>query len=160
MIRHFTATGFVVDGGRTILHWHRRLQQWMPPGGHIDPNEDPIHAVLREVHEETGVVAEIIPTSARLAFDYPEQLPPPYTILLEDIPGPGEPHKHIDLIYFCRPIPGATHEMRDDPTLRWIDEAELRANEPLEVADYGVSARIPEDVRTLALIAVQTAGEA
>jgi 8-oxo-dGTP pyrophosphatase MutT (NUDIX family) len=158
VIRHFTATGFVVEGGSTLLHWHRRLQQWMPPGGHIEPNEDPVQAVLREIHEETGIVAEVIPTIAPLAFDYPEQLAPPHTILIEDIPGPGEPHKHIDLIYFCRPIVGASHEPRDDPTLRWVSEAELHANTPLDVVSCGVSAAIPEDVRALALRAIRSAG--
>src|SRR5881397_3404235 len=58
--RHFTATGFVVDGSRTLLHWHRRLGQWMPPGGHIEANEDPVQAVLREISEQTGITAEII----------------------------------------------------------------------------------------------------
>jgi len=46
MMRHFTATAFVVDGPRTLLHWHKRLQQWMPPGGHIEADEDPAQAVL------------------------------------------------------------------------------------------------------------------
>ena len=52
MRRHFTATGFVVDGSRTLLHWHKRLEQWMPPGGHIELNEDPVQAVLREIEED------------------------------------------------------------------------------------------------------------
>ena len=155
MIRHFTATAFVVRDNATLLHWHRRLQQWMPPGGHIEPNEDPVEAVLREVHEETGLVAEIITAGAALPFDYPEQLPPPYTILIEEIPGPGEPHKHIDLIYFCRTVDGGAHETRDDPTLRWVDEAELRDNAALDVAGCGLSAAVPEDVRALALLAIE-----
>ena len=66
MERHFTVTGFVVDGDRTMLHWHKKLQIWLPPGGHIDANEDPIQAVLREVREETGIVAEIVPVRTRL----------------------------------------------------------------------------------------------
>ena len=156
MIRHFTATAFVVDGSRTLLHWHRRLQQWMPPGGHVELNEDPVQAVLREVHEETGITAEVIPTTAPLPFDYPEQLPAPYAILVEDIPGPGEPHKHIDMIYFCRAVAGAAHETRDDPTLRWVDEAELRTNVALDVVGCGISATVPEDVRVLALVAIDT----
>ena len=155
MIRHFTATAFVVDGSRTLLHWHKRLQQWMPPGGHIELNEDPVQAVLREIHEETGLLAEVIPANARLSFDYPEQLPPPYTILVEDIPGPDEPHKHIDLIYICRAVDGGAHETRDDPTLRWVDEADLRANVSLDVVGCGISAAVPEDVRTLALAAIE-----
>ena len=160
MIRHFTSTGFVVRGDSTLLHWHKRLQQWMPPGGHIEPDEDPVQAVLREIREETGLICEVIPTTTTLGFTYPQQLPPPYTILVEDIPGPDEPHKHIDLIYFCRPQDDAEHRTVDDPTLRWVTAAELRANGPLDVAGCGVSAQVPEDVRELALIAIDAANHA
>jgi 8-oxo-dGTP pyrophosphatase MutT (NUDIX family) len=157
MRRHFTATGFVVLGDATLLHWHRRLGQWMPPGGHIEEDEDPVQAVLREILEETGIVAQVIPSREPLRFAYPEQLPAPYTILVEDIPGPGDPHKHIDMIYFCRPIDGAALERVDDPTLRWVQENELREGRPLEVAGCGVSAAVPEDVRALALVAIEAA---
>lgn len=161
MIRHFTATAFVVKDGATLLHWHKRLQQWMPPGGHIEPNEDPVEAALREVREETGIEAEIIPTGPQtMPFDYPEQLQPPYTILIENIPGPGEPHKHIDHIYFVRPVDGATHERVDDPTLRWVTAAELRDDALLDVAGCGVTATIKKDVRLLALVAIDTAARA
>jgi 8-oxo-dGTP pyrophosphatase MutT (NUDIX family)/predicted nucleotidyltransferase len=156
-VRHNTATAFVVRDNATLLHWHKRVQQWMPPGGHIEPNEDPVQAALREVREETGLICEIIPTSPTHDFAYPQQLPAPYTILVEDIPGPGEPHKHIDMIYFVRPIVSAQHDTVDDPTLRWVTEAELRANAPLDVAGCGVTAAIPEDVRQLALAAIAAA---
>ncbi len=157
MRRHFTATGFVVEGSRTLLHWHQRLQQWMPPGGHIDLDEDPVEAVLREIREETGIAAEVIAADGALPFAYPEQLPPPYTILVEDIPGAGEPHKHIDFIYFCRPVLGSPREPVNNPTLRWVDESELRPDCVLDVAGCGVSAPVPEDVRQLALLAIETA---
>jgi 8-oxo-dGTP pyrophosphatase MutT (NUDIX family) len=158
MKRHFTATGFVVYGSRTLLHWHRRLQQWMPPGGHIEEGEDPVQAVLREIEEETGLVAEVIATGAAEQFDYPEQLPAPYTILVEDIPGPDGPHKHIDMIYFCRVVDGvAERRLVDDPTLRWVDADELRDGGALDVAGCGISTAVPEDVRLLALRAIEAA---
>ena len=157
--KHFTATGFVVDGSRTILHWHKRLQQWMPPGGHIEADEDPVQAVLREIREETGLESEVISTRDSVPFAYPEQLPPPYTILVEDIPGPGEPHKHIDMIYFCRVVDGAKR-LAADPTLRWVELEELRAANPLDVAGCGVSVAVPEDVRLLGLVAIESAREA
>lgn len=155
-----TATAFVVKDGATLLHWHRRLQQWMPPGGHIEPNEDPFQAALREVREETGLVCEIISTSPHHPFAYPEQLPAPYTILVEDIGSDSvsdHPHKHIDLIYFTHPLTGAAHTTVNDPTLRWVTEAELTENAPLDVAGCGASAAIPEDVRQLALAAIKAA---
>ncbi len=155
MKKHFTATAFVVRGDATLLHWHKRLQQWMPPGGHIEEDEDPVEAVLREVREETGLVCEIAQASTAHPFDYPPQLPTPYTILLEDIPGPGEPHQHIDLIYFVRPLENASHDRVDDPTLRWVSAAELREDGPLDVAGCGVSAKVPEDVLQLALAAIE-----
>jgi 8-oxo-dGTP pyrophosphatase MutT (NUDIX family) len=157
MRRHFTATGFVVQGDRTLLHWHKRLGQWMPPGGHIERDEDPVQAVLREIREETGLVAEVIEPRPVLPFHYPQQLPAPYTILVEDVQGPDGPHKHIDLIYFCRPVAGADHGQVDDPTLRWVTEAELRNNGPLRVPGRELSVRLPEDVRQLALEAIEAA---
>ncbi len=154
MKRHFTATGFVVQGGRTLLHWHQRLQQWMPPGGHIEPDEDPVQAVLREVREETGLAAEVIPSAPPLSFPAPGQLPPPYTILVEDIPERPEPHQHIDLIYFCRPVDGADQD-QSLGDFHWIDERALRSNDPVALAACGVSIPLAEDVRLLALKAIE-----
>ncbi len=158
MRRHFTATGFVVQTSRTLLHWHKRLQQWMPPGGHIEPDEDPVQAVLREIQEETGAIAEVIPSVPALPFPYPGQVQPPYTILLEDSAEAGEPHQHIDLIYFCRLADSV--DTAPDPSLgdfHWVDEDALRSNQPLDLAACGVAVPIAEDVRLLAIKAIETA---
>jgi 8-oxo-dGTP diphosphatase len=157
MRKHFTATAFVVRGDATLLHWHKRLAQWMPPGGHIEPDEEPAEAALREVREETGLFCEIVATSPLHAFVQPRQLPAPYTILLEDIPDAKEPaHMHIDLIYFVRPVDGADHGTVDDPTVRWVTGAELRDNGRLDPGLPDTSAtEVPEDVRTLALAAIR-----
>ena len=158
-----TATAFVVRDDATLLHWHKRLQQWMPPGGHIEPNEDPVQAALREVREETGLVCEIIPTTPtprlRLPGAAPRALHHPrrgHRARPTRWARPRRPHKHIDMIYFVRPLNDAQHDAVDDPTLRWVTER-LRENAPLDVAGCGVSAAIPEDVRQLALAAIPAA---
>ena len=77
LTRHFTATAFVVHEGCIALHWHAKVKAWLPPGGHIEPNEDPVQAVLREVSEETGLAVWVVPTTSRLDLDYPTQVEPP-----------------------------------------------------------------------------------
>ena len=156
MNRHFTCTGFIVQGDRTLLLWHPRLRMWVPPGGHLEPDEDPVTAVLREIAEETGLGAEVLPLAQTFAFAYPGQVPPPFTILLENSAEPGQRHQHIDLIYFCRPADSAILSPPPDTVVAWVDEETLRANRPVELAGCGVSAPVSEDVRLLALTAIQS----
>lgn len=54
---HFTASALVlsVDGRRTLLTRHRKLQRWLQPGGHADGYTDLRQVALREACEETGV---------------------------------------------------------------------------------------------------------
>ena len=84
-IRHFTATGFVVDSGAVLLHWHPKVLAWLPPGGHIEINEDPVEAVLREVFEETGLKVKILSIRDRLDFVDPIQIEAPFIIMLEKL---------------------------------------------------------------------------
>ncbi len=162
MERHFTVTGFVIDGDRTLLHWHRKLAIWLPPGGHIDPDEDPVQAVLREVVEETGIIAEIVPHGPVFAFDNVTELAPPISMIVADVGEGDDAHQHIDLSYVVRPVPGAARlEPEADHGFVWVSEAALRRNDPLPVAVCGlpgdsssVDIAVPEDVRKIALAAM------
>jgi 8-oxo-dGTP pyrophosphatase MutT (NUDIX family) len=98
---HFTATGIVFNINKEILMiHHNKLQVWLPPGGHIDENELPTDAVLREIFEETGINAKIIYNKRGI---HECELDMPFTILLEDIEGNGT-HNHIDMIFLCNAI--------------------------------------------------------
>lgn len=97
--RHFTVAVFVVWEGKVLLHRHRKLGMWLPPGGHIEKDELPDEAAVREVMEETGIAVELV-GERREDVDDPVQLHRPAGVQLEDI-GPG--HQHIDLIYFAIP---------------------------------------------------------
>lgn len=106
--RHFTVAVFVVWEGNVLLHFHRKLGMWLPPGGHIEKDELPDEAAVREVLEETGIEAELV-GERREDVDDPVQLHRPAGVQLENI-APG--HQHIDLIYFARPT-GST-DIRDE----------------------------------------------
>ena len=155
MERHFTATGFLVQDDATLLHWHGKLQCWLPPGGHMEPNEDPVQAVLREVAEETGVDAEIVPTGGvGSALEYPREVTPPLTIMVEDIDDPVQGfHQHIDFIYVCRPK--ARVEAVPEGW-RWVTRDELAAGSWL-ARNGGEGAPPPDDVRLLAAKAFEAA---
>ena len=163
MIRHFTVSAFVSligdDGvGRTLLHWHAGNQMWLPPGGHVEPNEDPIEAVHREVLEETGLTVVVLPTQAPYGYGEPRQLPSPATIMVEEIADHAVdgPHEHIDSIYFTRPEP-ATQEIL--PGWVWVTAEALRANRPLAPTGGDRAVEIAEDVRVLGVAAIERAGE-
>ena len=105
VVRHFTATAYVVHDGRVALHWHPKVKAWLPPGGHIEENEDPVQAVLRETEEETGLKTVVVPTGPAIDLSYPVLVQPPLTIMVEDIHDPVDGyHQHIDMIYVSRPV--------------------------------------------------------
>ena len=154
IIRHFTASGYVVHQGRVLLHWHPKVCALLPPGGHIEANEDPVEAVLREIKEETGLEAEVVSRFLPLNVKYPIQVSPPETIMVEDINDPEiGSHQHIDMIYFCQLV-DPVEKLKDG--WHWIDETDLVECIPINKNVVGMA--IPaEDVRTLALRALRRA---
>jgi 8-oxo-dGTP pyrophosphatase MutT (NUDIX family) len=105
MIRHFTSTGMVAYGGAALVHWHAKVQAWLAPGGHVEPNEDPVQATLREVKEETGLDVRILPTSAIPSISNLDQVLPPFTVMIENVIDEKHgAHQHIDFIYFTTPV--------------------------------------------------------
>ena len=147
IIRHFTATGFVIHNGHVALHWHSKVKAWLPPGGHIEDNEDPVQAVVREIREESGLEAVVVPTSPIIELDYPQQVLPPYTIEVEDIDDPVHGyHQHIDMIYICR-IAGSSVLNKG---WQWVSEQMIQSEASL-CRSGGYPEPPPKDVRVLAM---------
>lgn len=100
MIRHFNVTVYVYDSSlkKFLFLFHKKLNKWVTPGGHIDNNENPEIAALREVKEETGLDVKLI------GERYPEEsdLIRPFGIQYNIIV--INEHEHFDLIYLAFPI--------------------------------------------------------
>lgn len=129
MIRHFTATVYIIEEEKVLLLFHRKLKHWLPAGGHIDPNELPTDCARREALEETGYEIELI-SQENLWVDQPnaKSFGRPFMCLLEEVPArPEQPaHQHMDLIYAGRPIGGQMirNEVETEG-LRWFTLEEV-----------------------------------
>lgn len=40
------------ESGKIYLGHHKKADDWIPPGGHIEPGETPVQAAIREMEEE------------------------------------------------------------------------------------------------------------
>jgi len=134
MKRQFTATVYIVEDERVLLIKHRKLRKWLPPGGHLDPNETPPEAAKREAFEETGMKVELVPQE-NIWIDHwnAKSLERPFLCLLEEIPAYGdEPaHQHMDLCYLGRPIGGKLKENpKETDGIRWFTLDEINKLEP------------------------------
>lgn len=134
MERQFTATVYIIENGKVLLIHHRKLQKWLPPGGHLDPNEIPSDGAIREAFEETGLHIELI-QQENVWIDRwnAKSFPRPFMCLLEEIPahGPHPAHQHIDLIYLAKPIGGdlvQNHQETHD--IRWFTLQDLEKLKP------------------------------
>ncbi|MDA1297199.1 MAG: NUDIX domain-containing protein [Chloroflexi bacterium] len=159
MIRHFTSTGIVAIDGAALVHWHARVQAWLAPGGHIEPNEDPVQATIREVKEETGLDVRILPTSSPPEISNLAQIITPFTVMVEDVTDEKHgPHQHIDFIYFTTPVgeagkSGGGGRPAVPDGWHWVTRDALVSGSPLMAPD-GQMVAPPEDVLKLSISAL------
>jgi len=143
--RHFTATTYVVNDGATALHEHERLGIRLPPGGHVDRDELPHEAALREVREETGLDADLVATESSVTGPNTRGLPEPAHLMLHDInvhEDGSVGHQHVDHLYYARVdsreiAPNGAEEV-DPDRWEWYTPDELAAGDlPQDVIDLG-----------------------
>ena len=130
----FTVAIFVVHDEKILLIHHRNLNQWLPLGGHIELDEDPEQAALREAKEESGLDVELL-------GDRPPTTGPGTRALIAprflDIHRINPTHEHIGMIYWARPkrsggAPAADPKLApaEHHDIRWCSAADLDKLEP------------------------------
>ena len=135
--------GCVVRNHKVLLIWHKKHNEWLPPGGHIEQNESPNNAVLREVMEETRLDVGFVDRSIR-PINVQRQLVTPF---FADIHDAGD-HDHCCSYYLLELTNGnqsVALDLTEVEEFRWFSEAEFTAQ------------GVPEDVRQICLLALDAA---
>lgn len=59
---HLVAYFAIMDlsAKKTLLVDHKKANLWLPPGGHVEPQEHPQDTVQREIKEELGIDADFL----------------------------------------------------------------------------------------------------
>lgn len=133
---------FIVNNDRVLLRMHDKYNLWLSVGGHIELDEDPTQAALREVKEEVGLDVTLIGDVPEISEggSYRELLAPAFM----NIHAINDTHSHIGLIYFARSdsrdVVQGEHEVSAD--IRWFSESEL--NDP----SFGIQETIRHYAKT------------
>lgn len=120
IVRESISTVYVVDNGKVLMTWNKKIKTWIPVGGYIEPNELPCSSVIREAKEESGLDIELISPYDRSKTG---NLVQPVHMHLDHI---KEDHQHINLTYFAKVNGGKLLEESDEQTpLRWFSKEEI-----------------------------------
>ena len=125
----FTVAIFIVHEGKILLIHHRKLNKWLPIGGHIELDEDPEIAALREAREEAGF--DVV-----LVGDRPPTTEPGTRALIAprflDIHRISDTHEHIGMIYWARPKASSDAKCAEEEhhAIRWCTKADLDTLQP------------------------------
>ena len=130
MKKHFTATAYIAAKFnleyKVLLHKHKKHGIWIGIGGHIEENEGPIEALIREVKEETNLDIKIINSHKLLKLKGVRQIPEPVAVLEETIVNHSSKpsHIHIDFIYFAKCNNPKRIKMNEE--FAWFSKADLK----------------------------------
>jgi 8-oxo-dGTP pyrophosphatase MutT (NUDIX family) len=113
---HITCSGLVLapDGRQILLVHHRRLERWLLPGGHVEPDDLTIaDTARREVVEETGA---LLTSAAAIAgadvHGIPAKRAEPY-------------HLHHDLLFAFQAMAETILVSAESHAVAWCSPAEF-----------------------------------
>ena len=125
----FTVEVFIVYKDKVLLRMHVKVKLWISIGGHIELDENPVEAAIREVKEEVGLDIKLIGDKEKddaRESNYHHLLAPKYLAVHEV----NDKHQHVIMVYFatCN-----TDEIKDSKNEHekaatcWVTKEELHS---------------------------------
>jgi 8-oxo-dGTP pyrophosphatase MutT (NUDIX family) len=104
-----------------LLVAHRKAGLWLPPGGHVEPGEDPWHTAVREAEEELSLT--------------PGSAAPPAFLTVTRTVGPGS-HTDVSLWYVVETTVEAVtgYDRSEFDAIEWLTPAQV-LERPLRTMD-------------------------
>jgi len=125
----FTVEVFIVHKNKVLLRIHDKHKIWLSVGGHIELDEDPIQAAIREVKEEVGLDIKIDDRLKGLREeDETVELIPPYFLNKNKI---TDTHSHITFVYFATSVTdqiNETIEREKSEECRWFSRKDIETS--------------------------------
>lgn len=122
----YTVETFVVFDDKVLLKFHDKYGIWLSVGGHIELDENPNQAAVREVKEEVGLDISLYDKllSSREKDETYEELIPPYFMNIHKI---NETHRHVTMVYFAKASTDKIIEPEKEKSggWEWMTKAEI-----------------------------------
>ncbi len=137
-----TVAGYLIYKEKVLLIHHKKLNLWLPVGGHMEQNETPDDALRREFKEEVNLEIKIL-NESDIPFkgNIKRNLATPFYSNVHNV---GD-HDHSCLFYVCTAddIDGLEANLDELKDLAWFSKEDLNQS------------HVPIDVRNIALKAFQ-----
>jgi 8-oxo-dGTP pyrophosphatase MutT (NUDIX family) len=128
-----TVEVLIVYKGKVLLRKHDKYKIWLSVGGHIELDEDPNRAAVREVKEEVGLDIKLFQSKKLPVFreeDYEELIPPLFLNRHRINPA----HEHVTYTYAATTDSDTVTPENPEDEWRWFTKTEIEVNE--EIRDH------------------------
>lgn len=138
----WTAGVYIVHGNKVLMRLHEKYKIWVHVGGHVELNEDPVTAAIRECKEEVGLDVTIYDPSTPPPSMRPgnKHLPLPMHMNIHFVGDNG--HQHCDLLYYATCESTEVTPENTDDQWEWLTKEEIEAHENIvpQIKFYAQSA--------------------
>ncbi len=115
--------GYIIHKNKILLVQHKKLDLWLPVGGHIEKDETPDSALLREIKEEVGIDVEILNyINFPIEGNTKKNLSSPFYVNVHSV----RDHDHCCLYYICKAINPEKLKINSElKNYRWFSKEDL-----------------------------------